>query len=67
MDNIITPKIELAVRSLNALSGLEVAKVTANSERGKHVGITVAFENVSDGIITFHELNKTDDSVEVQP
>ena len=33
IDTIITPKIELAVRSMNASSEQDAASVTANSER----------------------------------
>ena len=33
-DNIVAPKIELAIRSINAFSGRDVTSVTANSERG---------------------------------
>ena len=34
IENIVAPKIELAIRSLNASSGRDVISVTANSERG---------------------------------
>ena len=34
IDNIVAPKIELAIRSINASSGRDVTSVTANSERG---------------------------------
>ena len=37
--NIVAPKIELAIRSIIASSGRDVTSVTANSERGEHVGI----------------------------
>ena len=47
VDNIIMPKIELAVRSVNASSGRDVTSVVANSERGEHVGIDTSFENAS--------------------
>ena len=46
-DNIVAPKIELAIRSLSASFGQDVTSVTANSERGEHVGINAAFENAS--------------------
>ena len=48
IDNIITPRIELAVRSRNASSERDAASVTVNSERGKDTGITASFETVSD-------------------
>ena len=48
IDSIITPRIELAVRSINASSGRDARNLTANSERGEHIGITAPFENVSE-------------------
>ena len=48
IDNIVAPKIELAIRSLNASSGRDVTSVTANSERGERVGINASFENASE-------------------
>ena len=47
IDNIVAPKIELAIRSINASSGRDVTSVTADSERGEHVGINASFENAS--------------------
>ena len=47
VDNIIMPKIELAVRSVNASSGQDVTSMGANSERGKHVRLNTSFENAS--------------------
>ena len=51
IDNIVAPKIELAIRSINASSGRDVASVTANSERGERVGINASFENASENNI----------------
>ena len=47
IDNIVAPKIELAIRSINASSGRDVTSVAANSKRGEHVGINASFENAS--------------------
>ena len=47
IDNIVAPKIELAIRSINASSGRDVTSVSANSERREHVEIKVSFENAS--------------------
>ena len=47
IDNIVTPKIELAIRLLNASSGRDVTSVSANSEPREHVGINASFENTS--------------------
>ena len=49
--NIVAPKIELAIRSIIASSGRDVTSVTANSERGEHVGIIASFENASENNI----------------
>ena len=57
IDNIIAPKIELAIRSINAPSGRDVASVTANSERGEHIGINASFENA-----TLHVSNVNDET-----
>ena len=47
LDNIVAPKIELAIKSINASSGQDATSVAANSECREHVGITVSFENAS--------------------
>ena len=47
IDNIIAPKIELAIRSINASSGRDVASVSVNSERREQVGIRAPFESAS--------------------
>ena len=48
IENIVAPKIELAIRSINASSGRDITSVTANSERGERVGINASFENASE-------------------
>ena len=48
IDSIIPPKMELAVRLINASSGQEATRVLANSAREKQIGITAPFENVSE-------------------
>ena len=47
IDNIVTPKIELAISSINASSGRDATSVSASSERREHVGIKASFENAS--------------------
>ena len=47
IDNIVTPKIELAIRSINASSGRDATSVSASSERREHVGVNASFENAS--------------------
>ena len=48
IDNIVAPKIDLAIRLINASSGPDATSVAANSERGEHVGINTPFENASE-------------------
>ena len=48
IDNIVAPKIELAIRSINASSGRDVASGCANSERRERTGINISFENASE-------------------
>ena len=48
VDNIVTPKIELAIRSINASSGRDATSVSASSERREQVGINASFENASE-------------------
>ena len=57
IDIIVAPKIELAIRSINASSGRDVTSVTANSERGEHVGINASFENASGNNSILHVSN----------
>ena len=47
IDNYVAPKIELAIRSINASSGRDATSVAANSEYREHVGINASFENTS--------------------
>ena len=47
IDNIVAPKIELAIMSINASSGRDVTSVSANSERMEQVGINAPFESAS--------------------
>ena len=46
-ENIVAPKIELAIRSINASSGRDATSLSANLERGEHVGISTSLENAS--------------------
>ena len=62
IDNIVAPKIELAIRSINASSGRDVTSVTANSERGEHVGIIAPFENASENNNILHISNVNDET-----
>ena len=57
IDSIVAPKIELAIRSINAASGLDATSVTVNS---KHVGFSASFENASGNNNVLHESNVID-------
>ena len=62
IDNIIAPKIELAIRSINASSGRCATSVSANSERREHVGINASFENASGNSNTLGVSNVNDET-----
>ena len=62
IENIVAPKIELAIRSKNASSGRDVTSVIANSERGERVGINASFENASENNNTLHVPSVSDET-----
>ena len=62
IDNIVAPKIELAIRSKNASSGRDVTSVSANSELREHVGINAFFENASGNNNTLGVSNVNDET-----
>ena len=62
IDNIVAPKIELAIRSLNASSGRDVTSVSANSEHREHTGINASFENASENNNTIGVTNINDEA-----
>ena len=59
--NIITPRIELAVRSITASSGRHASSVEAGSNREKQAGIITPSAHVSSRNNTFQELNSHDE------
>ena len=61
IDNIVGPKIDLAIRSINASSGRDVASMSANSERREHTGIDAFFENASENNNTIGETSINDE------
>ena len=61
-DNIVAPKIELAIRSINASSGGDATSVSVNSERREHAGINTSFENESGNNNLLHVLNVNDET-----
>ena len=62
IDSIFAPKIELAIRSKNASSGRDATSVTANSERGEHVGVDASSQNSSGNNNTLHVSNVNDET-----
>ena len=62
INNIVPPKIELAIRSINASSGRDVTSVSANSERREQVGINTSFENASRNNNTLGVSNVNDET-----
>ena len=62
IENIVAPKIELAIRSINASSGRDVTSVTANSEHGERVGINASSENASENNNTLRVPNVDDET-----
>ena len=62
IDNIVTPKTELAIRSINASSGRDATSVSANSERRERVGINASFENTSKNNDTLDVSNVNDET-----
>ena len=65
--NIVAPKIELAVRSLNASSGRDATSVSANLERRERVGINASFKNASKNNDTLDVSNVNDETRQNNP
>ena len=62
IDNIVAPKIELAIRSINTSSGRDATSVSANSERREHAGINAVFENASENNNKLNTTNENDET-----
>ena len=62
IENIVAPKIELPIRSINASSGRDVTSKTASSELGEHIGINAPFENASGNNIILYVPNVNDET-----
>ena len=60
IDNIVAPKIELTIRSINASSGRDETSVIAGSERGERAEINASFENASENKNILHVSNVND-------
>ena len=61
-DNIVTPKYELAIRSINASSGRDATSASAILERREDVGINASFENASGNDNTLGVSNVNDET-----
>ena len=62
IENIVAPKIELAIRSINASSGRDATSVSANSERRERVKIDAPYENASKNNDTLDASNVNDET-----
>ena len=62
IDNIVAPKIELAIRSINASSGRDATSVSVNSERRVNGGINASFEKASENNNTLGVTNINDEA-----
>ena len=62
IDNIVAPKTELAIRSINASSGRDMASVSADSERREHGGIDPPFDSASENNNTLGVTNINDET-----
>ena len=67
IENIVAPKIELAIRSINASSGRDATSVSVNSESREHVGINAIFENASGDNNTLGVSNVNDETRHNKP
>ena len=62
IENIVAPKIELAIRSINASSGRDATSVSTNSERRERVGINASSKNASKNNDTLDVSNVNDET-----
>ena len=62
IENIVAPKIESAIRSMNASSGQDVTSASATSERREYIGLKVPFENASEDNNTLGVTNVNDET-----
>ena len=62
IDNIVAPKIELAIRSIYASSGRDVASASGNSECREYEGIIASFENASENNRTLGTIHINDET-----
>ena len=67
IENIVAPKNELAIRSINASSGWDATSVSAISERRERVGINASFENASKNNDTLDVSKRNDETRQNNP
>ena len=58
--SIVAPKIELAIRSIDASCGRDATNITAKSERGERIWITASFQHASENNNVLHMSNVND-------
>ena len=59
---MVAPKIELAIKLINASSGRDAITVAGNSERGEFAGVNASFENASGNNNILHVSNVNDET-----
>ena len=62
IDKTVGPKIELAIRSINASSGGDASSVAADTDRRESVRIIAAFENASENNNIQQIINRNDET-----
>ena len=62
IENIVAPKIEPAIRSINPSSGRDATSVSTNTERRERVGINASSENASKNNDTLDVSNVNDET-----
>ena len=62
INNILAPKIELALKSIKTSSGRDATNLAANSEREEQKGIHATFRNASENNKVLHVSNVNDDT-----
>ena len=65
IDNIVVPKITVAIRALNASFERNVTRVMANSESREHIGIIAPFENAY-GFNNVQQMSSRNDELEIK-
>ena len=62
IEKVVAPKIQLAIRSINASSGQDLTSASATSERREYIGSNFPFENASENNNTLGVTNVNDET-----